>query len=354
MNNLRFNEISIEKYQDWFENNYQFLNNRSPFHHPAWFNCVSKGVDFKIFIVVIHEGDELVAALPGFHTSRGFIKLFGSPLPGSMTSYLGPVGLIEFNNEAVFEELIPNLNNFVKKHLKTSFFRITVRDASQNFPLELSSDWEQERPRSYRLNLIQGEEELWKGVKSDCRRNIKKARQKQIEIVPFNDAKMFFFILEQTLMRHGTTSWHRERFFQLLLSELVPRDLMWAWGAKYQGEIIAAGLFFHDENEMHFLSGASLPNYGNLPTSYLLHWHAILTASEAGLRIYNSEASLIPSIDRFKQSFRPELERRHTFIWSPKYSRVAKKIYVSSSLQWRRIKSKLEKGRKVNATSSKP
>ena len=165
---------------------------------------------------------------------------------------------------------------------------------------------------------------------------------------------MFYSLLEQTLMRHGTISWHKQRFFEMMLSELVPRELLWAWGARYQDEIIAAGLFFHDEREMHFLSGASLKKYGNLPTSYLLHWHAIVTASEAGLKIYNSEASMVPSIDRFKQSFRPNLERRHTLIWSPSYARIAKRMYVYSSSQWRRMKSKLEKGKKGNATSSKP
>jgi len=351
--NLRLEEISFDNYQAWFEHNYQSLNNRSPFHHPAWFDCVSRGINFNIFIIGIFEGQELIAALPGFQTNRGPMKLFGSPLPGAMTSYLGPVGLLDFQEKDKLSELISELNQFVRIQLNVSFLRITMRDASQHYPMDMTSNWEQERPRSYRLNLTPGEEALWKGVKSDCRRNIKRARREQIEIRPLQDAGMFFYILEETLKRHGTTSWHKERFFQLLISELIPRDLLWAWGAHYQGETIAAGLFFHDEHEMHFLSGASLPNYGNLPTSYLLHWHAIMTATEAGLKIYNSEASRIPSIDRFKESFRPNLERRHTLIWSPNYARIAKKVYVYSSSTWRSLRSKMEKGRKVNASSTK-
>lgn len=352
MSNLTLVEISFDEYQDWFAHNYQSLNNRSPFHHPAWFNCISKGIGFKSYTIGIYKNANLVGALPGFLTSRGPLNLFGSPLPGAMTSYLGPVGLMDFEDPHNLVDLIYGLNRFVRRHGHASFFRITMRDASRHYPMDLSSKWEQERPRSYRLDLTPGEDELWKGVKSDCRRNIKKAKREQIKILPLQDAGMFYSLLEQTLMRHGTTSWHKQRFFEMMLSELVPRELLWAWGAKYQDEIIAAGLFFHDEREMHFLSGASLPKYGNLPTSYLLHWHAIVTASEAGLKIYNSEASMVPSIDRFKQSFRPNLERRHTLIWSPSYARIAKRMYVYSSSQWRRMKSKLEKGKKGNATSS--
>lgn len=345
MNNLKLKEISFNDYEGWFESNFESLNNRSPFHHPAWFTCVSQGVDFPAYIIGIYSGSELVAALPGFRTNRGPFKLFGSPLPGAMTSYLGLVGLIDFEEQNEFIEIISQLNRFIRRNLNTAFMRVTMRNAPQNYPIDLSPDWEQERPRSYRLDLSPGEEALWKGVKSDCRRNIKKAKKEQIEIHPFDDAPAFFSMLEQTLMRHGTTSWHKEKFFNLLVSELIPRDLLWAWGAKYHGEIIAAGLFFHDEKEMHFLSGASMAKYGNLPTSYLLHWHAIVKASQEGLQIYNSEASRIPSIDRFKESFRPNLERRFTIIWSPNYARYAKKVYLSSSSSWRKLQSKLVRGK---------
>ena len=344
MNNLSLEEISFDTYQAWFDENYSSLNNRSPFHHPSWFKCVSKGINFGIYVIGVFSGSDLVATLPGFLTRRGPLKLFGSPLPGAMTSYLGPVGMLDFQNKEYLGKLVSEFDLFVRKEINASFFRITMRDASQHYPMDLNSNWEQERPGSYRLDLTPGEEALWKGVKSDCRRNIKRARREQIEIHPMQDAGKFFYILEETLKRHGTTSWHKEPFFEQLISELIPRDLLWAWGASYEGETIAAGLFFHDEREMHFLSGASLPKYGNLPTSYLLHWHAIVTAAEAGLEIYNSEASKVPSIDRFKESFKPNFERRHTLIWSPGYARLAKKVYVNTYSQWRKLRSKLDLG----------
>jgi hypothetical protein len=117
---------------------------------------------------------------------------------------------------------------------------------------------------------------------------------------------------------------------------------MWAWGAKYQGQIIAACLFLHDDQEVHFVSGASLPQFGNLPTSYLLHWNAIEKASASGLRVYNSDASQIPSIDQFKESFRPVLEKRFTLIWAPKHVRTAQDIFLSGLTTLRRLQSRIK------------
>lgn len=348
----KFREISVGEYEVWFESNYENLTGRSPFHHPAWLQAASKGVNFRIFIAGIYQGSDLVGMMPGFLTQRGPFRLFGSPLPGTMTSYLGPVGIGGINLADEIPALLPQINGFIRKHLNAVYFRTTLRDAPGNYPFNLPAAWVQERPRSYRLDLLPGEDELWLGVKSDCRRNIKKAKREGIEIHPLEDAKLFFNILEETFRRHGTTSWHKESFFQILLSELTPLNLLWSWGARYQGETIAAGLFFHDESEMHFLSGASSPNYGNLPTSYLLHWHAITTACHAGLKIFNSEASLVPSVDKFKESFRPNLERRHSLIWAQKYASLAQKVYKYSSSSWRGLKSKLERGTRINAPSS--
>ena len=38
------------------------------------------------------------------------------------------------------------------------------------------------------------------------------------------------------------------------------------------------------------MSGASFPDNGSLPTSYLLHWHAITTAIDRGCHVFNSDA----------------------------------------------------------------
>jgi hypothetical protein len=269
-----------------------------------------------------------------------------------MTSYLGPTGLNLGDSTDELIELIAACNQFARKQWGAVYTRYTLRDAPAEGLPQLGLNWKQQRPRSYRLGLARGEAALWDGLKSDCRRNIRKAQRVGIEIVPLDDARLFYQILDETFRRHNSASWHSERFFRSILAGLAPRDLLWAWGARYEDRIIAAGLFLHDDSEMHFLSGASSVQYGSLPTSYLLHWHAITTAVGAGLRVFNSDASRIPSIDQFKESFKPVLERRCSLIWAPGYAHYAQRLFLSASPYLRRFRRWLAKDRRVSLSST--
>lgn len=331
LNDLR--AISREEYRIWFERHNTALRCRSPFHHPAWLEAVGAGVRFEVVFVGVYQGRELVAVIPGFLTRRGPLALFGSPLRGTMTSYLGPIGLELGERAEELVDLISACSHFARKEWGAVYTRFTLRNAPnapKEHELELGPDWEQQRPGSYRLDLARGEAALWAGLESDCRRNIRKAQRVGIETVPLDDARLFYEILDETLRRHGSASWHSERFFKLILAALIPRDLLWAWGARYEGSIIGAGLFFHDDQEMHFISGASRPEWGSLPTSYSIHWHAIETAARAGIRVFNSDASRISSIDQFKETFRPTLDERYTLIWAPNHVRYAQRVFLSS------------------------
>jgi hypothetical protein len=333
-------EISGEMYREWFDRHVFELDYRSPFHNPAWLETASRGIDFQLRFIGVFEGRDLVAAVPGFLTRRGPFRLFGSPLRGLMTSYLGPVVLQGAEAEAM--ALVEGCSQFARKRWRVSYTRFSLRDAPVDERPDLGPGWRQETPRSYRLDLTKGVAALWEGLESDCRRNVRKAERLGIATDEMKDAHRFYEMLDGTMRRHGTVSWHPERFFHQLMEGLVPRDLLWSWGACYEGKIVAAGLFLHDDNEAHFLSGASEPEYGSLPTSYLLHWHAIEKAAGTGLKTFHSEASKVRSIDQFKESFRPAQERRHTLIWSPRFVRRAESAFISASGRLRQLRKHLD------------
>jgi CelD/BcsL family acetyltransferase involved in cellulose biosynthesis len=351
MNSWRLTKISPEEYEEWFEDNYQILQNRSPFHHPAWLETVAHALNFKTGYIARYEEKELVAVIPGFLHRLGPIRLFGSPLRGTMTSYLGPVSLESFSSDQAKIDILSACGDFVRKEWGVPYSRFTLRNQPAS-ETTLSDNWAEQRPGSYRLDLTKGSEDLWKGLKSDCRRNIRKAREAGIEIVPLEDADLFFKMVDATFRRHGSTSWHKANFFRALISELVPRDLLWSWGARYQGKIISGAFFLHDDQEVHFISGASSPEFAYLPTSYLLHWNAIEVSANMGLRIYNSDRSRVPSIDKFKESFRPIFERRHTLIYAPGYLRRAQKIYMKTYSRFRQLKSHYNPGKTSHPISS--
>jgi hypothetical protein len=328
------------EYACWFGANYASLLRRSPFHHPAWLDAVSEGTGFGVRYVGVVEGRELVAAVPGFLTQRGPLRLFGSPLRGTMTSYLGPVSLDPGCTGNAARHVMVACADFARRHWWAPYAQFTTRDASpERLPVP-TAGWHEQRPGSYRLDLAAGEESLFAQLKSHCRRNVRKAAREGVVVIPFDDAELFHRILAETFRRHGSASWHSTRFFRAIMDDLPARGLLRPWAAQYEGQIIAVGLFLQDDQEMHFLSGASLPRSGSLPTSSLLHWHAISAAAREGLRVFNSEASRVPTIDAFKESFNPVLERRSTLIHAPGALWTARRAFVTSSKAVRRFRSR--------------
>jgi hypothetical protein len=350
MNLSRLSNISSKEYQEWFECHYPFVHGRSPFHNPAWLETVARVLKFKAIYIAAYDNEELVSVIPGFLYRRGLLRLFGSPMRGTMTSYLGPVSIRPIQGDQARIDLLTTCSSFVRKEWHAAYSRFTLRDEPVELP-KLGKNCSDQTPGSYRLDLSKGVDGLWKGLESDCRRNIRRARDAGMEIVPLEDAGLFYRMIDETFRRHGSTSFHKENFFHALLSELVPRDLLWPWGVKYKGEIIAGALFLHDDREVHFISGASFPNYGSLPTSYLLHWNAIEVATKMGLRIFNSERSRIPTIDKFKESFRPILEERYTLICAPSYLRSTQKIFIRAYSRLRKFNSQFKRANKQSLPS---
>jgi Acetyltransferase (GNAT) domain len=332
--------IGRADYVSWFHANRELLQHRSPFHDPAWLEAVSRGIRFDLGFVGFFDRGELEAVVPGFLTKRGPFRLFGSPLRGTMTSYLGPVTLAPRTDDGM-REMAAACASFARRRWHTSYVSFTLRDApAERVPLPGPS-WHEKRAGSYRLDLTPGEDALFAGLKAHCRRNVRRAARQGVTIVSNDDHHCFYRILQDTFRRHGSANWHSPRFFEIIMRDLVQRDLLWSWGALYQGDIIAVGLFFHDEREMHYISGASLSGYGSLPTSYLLHWNAIATATRAGLRVFNSEASKIQSIDAFKETFNPVRGSRSTLTWAPRPVWAAQSAFRTWHKRLRHLRSRL-------------
>ena len=330
-------EIDERRYSQWYFHHKSELANRSPYHHPAWLEAVSDGIGFQLKIVGAYEGGELVAAVPGFLTRRGPFRLFGSPLRGTLTSYLGPLGIAPAVQGENLLALVSECNAFARRTWGVRYARYTLRDTPAETPT-FDQTWTVQRPGSYRLELPSDEASLWSGLKSDCRRNIRRAERLGVEVVPFYDAPQFYRMVDGTYRRHGSTSFHPKRFFQALLTRLSQHEILDSWGAKLEGEVVAAGLFLKDDREMHFVSGASVSGRGNLPTSYPLHWKAIQAAAKCRLQCFNSDASRVQSIDQFKKAFGLQFSKRFTLIWAPSYIQRLSKIYISSHRYLRRIR----------------
>jgi hypothetical protein len=251
----------------------------------------------------------------------------------TMTPSLGPVALANQRSDVLAETLLA-CSDFTHQRWGVSYSEFRTRHPLVAPPVVDPTEWTESRWPSSALDLTRGEAAIWAGLRPRCRRQLRKSEQFGIEIVPYEgSAEDYRRMLLETLGRRGmeaAAALYRVRFFRALLDELRPSGLPWAWGARYEGRIIAAALLVHDEREVHYISGASLSSYRHLPTSYLLQWHAILTAMRAGLQVYDFCGSWGPREFRlFKESFGGNPIEYARLSRASRFVRGAKAAYLS-------------------------
>jgi hypothetical protein len=331
-------EITSKRYSSWFETNRLILDGRSPFHQPLWLHAVEKASNQKLVYVGIFAGEQLIAAIPGFVKRLGPLECFGSPMRGTMTPGLGPVWFSNGDVGSKRFELAKACNDYTRKRWSSKYSEFCFCDGATPFSNRLERGWERRNLTSYFLDLTQGEKILWNKFRTRCRRHIRKTKQLGMEIVPLEDAHLYYRMLGETFGRRGTSLLHSEFFFRSLL-DLVPSDILWAWGVRYGGNIIAAGIFVRDDQEVHYLSGASLSEHRALPTSYLLHWHAISAALEMGLRTYDlGGRGPTENLDLFKKSFDPNTANWSLLTHTSSSIRFARDLFVSALPFLRKLK----------------
>lgn len=337
MNPRELRVISQDEYKAWFEQHLAALHRRSPFHHPAWLDTVRRGLHFDLVITGAYEGDELVAAIPGFLTRRGPFRLYGSPLRGTMTAYLGPVCLTPMESTDLLG-LVKSCSDFARRQWRADYTEITLREPPAHCPQEPGAGWQIERPDSYCIDVSRGVDALWAGMRTRARRCIRKAERLGAHVVPMTDARLFCEILNESFARHGTISRHPKDFFQIIFEELVRQDMVWVWGVEYEGRIISTIIWLHDDCEAHGMSGGALSEFLHVPASSLHYWQALRQAALSGLRVVDLGGRGIPSIDFYKESFNPRVIEFWSLNQAPAYVRYAKRVFLFSVPYLRRLK----------------
>ena len=125
----------------------------------------------------------------------------------------------------------------------------------------------------------------------------------------------FYNLLVETFKRRGCKIHHPKSFFIELVRELSREKMILFLETKVKGETASMGIFVYNDFEIHFLSGASNPNFNCYAPNNLMHWFAIKKASEMKIQKYDMGGKGIASIDRFKASFGGETHSFTKKIW---------------------------------------
>lgn len=254
-----------------------------------------------------------------FETEYFWGVLGSAPLLGNYGEISrGPVCL-ETNVEGVKN----TFQNLAKIH-NLSFVRVEPQEESTIQSLQRTSLTVRKAPFDVQpreillLSLEPSEEQLFQGMKSKTRYNIRLAEKKSITIVPLKSEEHqeeFLDILGATAARKGVV-FHSREYYQKFIT-FFTNEKGATFVALKNGKVLAGATLVFCNKTAYYVHGGSSNEGRNCMAPHLLQWEMIRFAKNAGYMQYDFGGvarNFIPKgkdwsgITRFKEGFAPTLE----------------------------------------------
>jgi hypothetical protein len=236
------------------------------------------------------------------------LSIYGSPLGGTGTNYMGPL----VNKDADQSKLIRTLVG------------LCMTTGIKHF--ELSHDWlDPTVMESYGFTVHEGvthvcplandEETAWSQLKSTCRNRIRSAEKNGLVVEMTHDPSIvdhYYAQLREVYAKQGMIVPFSKDRPRSLFEHLLPADRIFPVWVKHQDTVVATGLFPHDARSVYFWGAASWLRYQHLCPNELLHWAVIRLAISRGIPLYN----MCGGTSQFKDKFGGSDVPYNHYTWS--------------------------------------
>ena len=275
----------------------------SVYQQTEWARVVQEGAGYQP-VGVLTEARAPLALVPWFETRRGPLRLIGSPLPGCFTPFQRPVWLADAEGRR--REILEGQLRFLRDHGYASIEWMLPDPDPEFLAMAGATGARVTEVPTLLLDIDASVDAMWKRMESRGRNMVRKAEKAGVVVERCaggpSDLALFYRMLEGTFAKSGRRPPHRLRFYRAMLEHLLPKDRLLFLSARADDRILAMGLFVHDEEEIFFTSGTSLPGVGAYAPNNLIQWSVIQFAVERGLKRYDLGGTGRASIDRFKLS----------------------------------------------------
>ncbi len=265
--------------------------------------------------------------------------LIRRPLIGQYAYYYSPRGPI-FNDKQLSSSLWAKMLVDIKPWLiaqQAIFWRIEPDHQPSGLDfikLGLVRGPDIQPSQSRVLDIGQDEEAILQQMHPKTRYNIRLAMKRGVVVETVGvDGFADFWRLMTITGQRDNFHLHQAHYYQAIIKAPFSQLLV----AKWQGQVLAAGIFAYWGQRAVYLHGASDNQQRQLMAPYLIQWQAILTARQHGCQSYDFfgiNQQKWPGVTRFKQGFGGKIVNYPgTLDWS-----VNQYVYRFYQLirQWRR------------------
>jgi Acetyltransferase (GNAT) domain len=274
----------------------QRYEDKTLFHESCWLDHV---LDIhpgsRIDYFVVRDGGADVGYFCAQRVRKFAVPVYGSPLPGTGTNYMGPVVRRGVDERRLIQAILQACWRNGVAHLELSVARLDEAMAR-------ASGLAVDRGVTHLVPLPSSEDAAWAAMKSTARNRVKKAERAGLIGEITNEPAVvdhFYQELGEVFGKQGMARPYTIERPRSLFRRLMPAGRLLAVWVKHREEVIAAGLFPHDERCIYFWGGGSWLASQHLCPNELLHWTVIRRAVELGIPMYN----MCGGESRFKDKF---------------------------------------------------
>ena len=302
---LTTREVELREYykeKDHFETG-------SIYHNEPWLDTLLGSFDCKITVLSTTTAiGETLALTPVIFFKKGPFKLFGSPLRGFYTQFLGPLFANGLSFQKKVEVIQCQTRYLFEKGAKSIEWGRSAADEKLLFDALHLKGFRYKPQSTLLVDLSIGEEAVFGAFQSRARNMIRKSIKlgvmAELSVDYEADLRDYLEALRYTFERRGLACPHPPSFYKNLLKNFCKSSEIFLIVARHANQsFLAGGIFLVHDKRMVYLSGASTKEGARLAASSLVQWRAMQRAISIGVGSYDMGGIGVESIDKFKISF---------------------------------------------------
>jgi len=281
------------------------------FNDPAWLELFGS----RLRLYGIFDGREtLIGAFNLLHTRIYGLKYLKNPLctPHNALIYKNE-GESVYKRNAFEKSLHTSIAAFLKTR-NASVIQFGLAPEMKDVQPYLWEGFKVSPSYTYQLNLNIDQNQILAGFDGKLRSDIAKAGKDGVTVEKTEDFISVGALVRKSLDRRPTTE--DGRSIERILSEYPKTGKSFAISANRNGRMIAAAYCVFDSTTAYYILGGYDPDQKQRGAAAFALQGAILHARSIGLKVFDFEGSMVPSIEAFFRGFGGELVPRFTVHWA--------------------------------------
>jgi lipid II:glycine glycyltransferase (peptidoglycan interpeptide bridge formation enzyme) len=154
---------------------------------------------------------------------------------------------------------------------------------------------------TYVLNLSGSDEDIWKGMSNERRKNITKGLKDGISIKRIDDFEIIRSLVIKTFLRQEKSA--TEFYLDKILFDFANQNNSFAFAAFQDDKPIACSFCVYDKDTAYYLLGGYDFENKHHGAGTLCIWEAIKHAKNMQLKYFDLEGSMVPQIEKYFRGF---------------------------------------------------